>query len=111
MGESECRAWSSSATGGDGFKRSKRIDPLTYQRIMDDEGIQAKFASDLARKKDYGGLGQRTDLEEWLGIGAKHRVRGVMDRMKNYGYEGLPVVAGGAAMPVILGNGSSSDGP
>jgi len=78
---------------------------------MSDEAIRAKFASDYERLKDYGGLGQRTDLEEYLGIGSNDYMQGLKDYVRKHGYKGLPAVVGGAAIPVIRGNGSSADEP
>ena len=41
---------------------------------------------------------------------SKDTLKGLIDYYDKYGRIGLPVVAGGAAVPVIRGNGSSADG-
>jgi hypothetical protein len=87
----------------------QKVDPRAYYRFVNSEGLKQKAAANLQRLEDYGGLGQRLDHELSLGILSREGWQGLIDHVRKHGSKGLPVVAGGAAGPVILGNSRSPD--
>ena len=88
----------------------EKEDPKANESIVKSPEIQAKAAANVERLKAYGGLGQRLDYEKSLGIISKDTLKGLIDYFDKYGPIGLPVVAGGAAVPVIRESGSSAEG-
>jgi len=93
----------------DRMRRLQDVDPVRYDRLVNSPGVKQKAAADLERLEAYGGRGDRLDYEKLLGIIEKGGLKGLLDHVARYGYEGLPVVAVGGALPVIVGKNGSPD--
>jgi hypothetical protein len=93
------------------LKVLEKLDPKAHSNIIHNIDIQKKAADNILRLREYDGLGQRIDAEKALGKVANDGLRGLKDYVKEHGSKGLPAVAGGAAVPVIRGDDSSTNEP
>ena len=77
----------------------KKEAPRSYERLLDNQVINAKAKANLERLIEHGGKGQRPDYENLLNILGEGSLRDLLSRVKLFGgvsrggVSGLPVVA------------------
>jgi len=76
----------------------KDVSPQFYERLLDSESIPKKARENLTRLIEFGGKGERPDYERLLKIVGEDKLRGLLKRIEQIGYQGLPAVVGAAGI-------------